>query len=116
MISRYNSMVLRSIFFYCVMVCGSLFVFSVFCLLYYLSLDLRLPCTTWYLLFCLSIILIQTSLIHIYFFSKIGLTAILASLRKLVRTKRAEMICLYNKGNNKITELRTILQRESQNS
>jgi hypothetical protein len=25
-------------------------------------------------------------------------------------------ICLYYKGNNKITELRTILQRESQNS
>ena len=24
--------------------------------------------------------------------------------------------CLYNKGNNKIIELRTILQRESQNS
>jgi hypothetical protein len=24
--------------------------------------------------------------------------------------------CMWNKGNNKITELRTILQRESQNS
>ena len=27
-----------------------------------------------------------------------------------------EIICIINKGNNKITELRTILQRESQNS
>ena len=31
-------------------------------------------------------------------------------------TTRGRQYKLYNKGNNKITELRTILQRESQNS
>jgi hypothetical protein len=29
---------------------------------------------------------------------------------------RLKITCVMNKGNNKITELRTILQRESQNS
>jgi hypothetical protein len=30
--------------------------------------------------------------------------------------KASETVCALNKGNNKITELRTIFQRESQNS
>ena len=32
------------------------------------------------------------------------------------KLKKNETICFINKGNNKIAELRTILQRESQNS
>ena len=37
-------------------------------------------------------------------------------LRKLFRINEIKIIMSVNKGNNKITELRTILQRECQNS
>jgi hypothetical protein len=37
-------------------------------------------------------------------------------LLKVYMTFRIEFFYIKNKGNNKITELRTILQRESQNS
>ena len=41
---------------------------------------------------------------------------VVGKMQKKCIFTRVFLICLVNKGNNKITELRTILQRESQNS
>jgi hypothetical protein len=56
----------------------------------------------------------------LYISSFVSITVIIIYVVMIVRCKNIYILniqqCTINKGNNKITELRAILQRESQNS